>query len=395
MKLALNKIKQIPKNLGFGFCVYGKPSEEISEWSKLNNLVLQDSGPYTNVILNEDTELEDIFETPRIFEYGDFFSPNLNKHLHLGHLSNLIIAKSLQSLGIAKNTIAILGDTMEGSVNKEDAYNKYNEYCNQFGYHIDKIYFASEQVLKNTNILVDGSGEFEGTKVFEIYEQKIVGIKSFQHNYATTYFYQDVALAEMLNAPTLYLTGTEQIPHFESLKKLYANVNHIGLGLVLTDGKKQSSSAGNVLFMEELLELVKGKFNNDSELAWNILAGFILKYDLPSIKDIKLKDIDNVKLSHGLYLSYTLARLKSAGMVSNKIDNFNSKSLQFKLLRAKIMISPNILFEELIEHCRTINKLYIDHHIKDNVENQQLFQPMLDDLVFGMLKIGMFDIEKV
>ena len=28
MKLALNKIKQIPKNLGFGFCVYGKPTKE-------------------------------------------------------------------------------------------------------------------------------------------------------------------------------------------------------------------------------------------------------------------------------------------------------------------------------------------------------------------------------
>src|ERR1700753_971453 len=121
MKLALNKIKQIPKNLGFGFCVYGKPTDEISEWSKLNNLVLQDSGPYTNVILNENTNLEDIFETPRIFEYGDFFSPNLNKHLHLGHLSNLIIAKSLQSLGIAKTTIAILGDTLEGAVDKKDA----------------------------------------------------------------------------------------------------------------------------------------------------------------------------------------------------------------------------------------------------------------------------------
>lgn len=393
MKLSLNKIKQIPKNLGFGFCVYGKPSDEISEWSKLNNLVLQDSGPYTNVILNENTNIEDIFETPRIFEYGDFFSPNLNKHLHLGHLSNLIIAKSLQSLGLAKTTIAILGDTLEGAVSKEDALNKYNDYCKQFGYNIDRVYFASEQVLENTDILFDGVEKYEGTKVFEISEEeKIVGVKS---DGSTSYFYQDVALAEKLNAPTLYLTGTEQIPHFASLKKLYHNVNHIGLGLVLTDGVKQSSSAGNVIFMEELLQLVKGKFNDDFKLAWNILAGFILKYDLPSTKDIKLKDIDNVKLSHGLYLSYTLARLKSAGMVPNEINNFNSKSLQFKLLRTKIMISPNILFEELIELCKTINKLYIDHHIKDNAENKNMFQPMLDDLLFGMKKLGMFDIEKV
>lgn len=393
MKLALNKIKQIPKNLGFGFCVYGKPTDEIVEWSKLNNLVLQDSGQFTNVLLNDNTNIEDIFETPRIFEYGDFFSPNLNKHLHLGHLSNLIIAKSLQSLGLAKSTIAILGDTLDGAVSKEDALNKYNEYCKQFGYNINNIYFASEQTLKNNSLLSNGEGEYEGTKIFKINENdSIVGIKS---NGSTSYFYQDVALAENLNAPTLYLTGTEQIPHFNSLKQLFPNVNHIGLGLVLTDGVKQSSSAGNVIFMEELLQLVKGKFNDDFKLAWNILAGFILKYDLPSTKDIKLKDIDNVKLSHGLYLSYTLARLKSAGMVPNEIENFNSKSLQFKLLRTKILISPNILFEELIELCRTINKLYIDHHIKDNIENQNMFQPMLDDLLFGMKKIGMFDIEKV
>ncbi len=392
MRLALNKIKQIPKNLGFGFCVYGEPADEIGEWCNYWNFKTEQLGPYTNILLNNDTNLDDIFETPRIFEYGDFFSPNLNKHLHLGHLSNLIIAKCLQSLGLAKTTIAILGDTLDGAVSKEDALNKYNEYCNQFGYHIDNVYFASEQVLK-VDLLKSGTDKYEGTKIFEISEdEKIVGLKS---DGTTSYFYQDVALAQKLNAPTLYLTGTEQIPHFSSLKKLFPDVNHIGLGLVITDGKKQSSSEGNVILMEELLQLVKGKFNNDFKLAWNILAGFILKYDLPSTKDIKLNDIDNVKLSHGLYLSYTLARLKSAGMLPNEIDKFNSKNLQFKLLRTKILISPNILFEELIEHCRAINKLYIDHHIKDNIETQKMFQPMLDDLLFGMKNLGMFDIEKV
>ena len=152
---------------------------------------------------------------------------------------------------------------------------------------------------------------------------------------------------------------------------------------------------GNVIFMEEILTLVKDKFNNDSELAWNVLSGFILKYDLPSTKDINLAQIDNVKLSEGLYISYTLARLKSAGMSPNDINNFNSRMLQYKLLRAKTLVAPSKLFEELIEHCRLINQLYIDNHIKDNIENQKMFQPLLDDLLYGMKLLGMFNIEKV
>lgn len=391
MKLNINKVKLKPKHLNFGFCVYGDPSQEIIDWANFWNLKLEKSGTYTNIEINTDTDLFQIFETPNLFEYGDFFSPNLNKHLHLGHLSNLIIAKCFQSLGLAKNTIAILGDTLDGAVSKEDALAKYNEYCNKFGYNIDKIYFASEQNLVS-NLLIDGEGEYEGTKVFSLNEQKIVGLKS---DGSSTYFYQDVALATYLNAPTLYLTGTEQIPHFQALKELFPHINHIGLGLVMVDGKKSSSSNGNVYFMEEVLDIVKSKFNNDEKLAWNVLCGIILKYDLPSTKDIKMKDIDNVKLSHGLYLSYTLARLKSAGLKPNKITKFNSKMLVFKLLKTLTLLKPNALFEELVELCSVINKLYIDNHIKDNPENQAMFQPLLDDLVHGMELLGMFEIDKV
>jgi hypothetical protein len=210
MKININKIKLKPKNLNFGFCVYGEPTQEIIDWTQYWNLKLENSGAYTNIEIPKDISIFNLFEDVKIFEYGDFFSPNLNKHLHLGHLSNLIIAKCFQSLGLAKNTVAILGDTLDGAVTKEDALNKYNEYCNNFGYHIDKIFFASEQNLIG-NLLTEGEGEYEGTKVFNLSDQKIVGLKS---DGSSTYFYQDVALATYLNAPTLYLTGTEQIPHF-------------------------------------------------------------------------------------------------------------------------------------------------------------------------------------
>jgi arginyl-tRNA synthetase len=392
MKLNINKVKLIPRGLNFGFCVYGEPSQEILDWATHWSLFIEKVGPYTNITPSKDTNIFEIFETPKVYEYGDFFSPNLNKHLHLGHLSNLIIAKCLQSLGVSKKTLAILGDTLEGDVNKEDALTKYNEYCSQFGYTLDDLFFASEQKLPENLewILSDGDGEYEGTKIFNMGE-KIVGIKS---DGSTSYFYQDIALAAKLRAPTLYITGLEQNPHFENVRYYYPNNKHIGLGLVTVNGEKMSSSKGNVIFMDNILNLVKEKFN-DAKLAWNVLAGFILKYDLPSMKNIDMDQIDNVKLSHGLYLSYTLARLKSAGMTPNNIDMFISKNLQFRLLKAKTSLQPNFLFEEMIEHCKVINKMYIDYHIKDNIENQQKFQPLMDDLLFGMKSLGMFEIDKV
>ena len=391
MTINPNSIKTTPINMDFNFCVYGEPSAEIKEWISFWKLKTIQSGKYTNILI-EDKDINLLFNSPKIYDWVDGFSPNLNKYLHLGHLSNLVFAKAFQSIGIGKSFIAILGDTLDGNINKEDAEKKYIDYCSQFKYTLNGIFYASSQVLKNTSLLKDGEGEFEGTKVFDIDNQKIVGIKS---NGNTTYFYQDIALAEKLNGPTLYITGFEQDNHFSLLKKLYPHINHIGLGLVTIDGKKMSSSTGNVIMADEVIDLIKSKFNDDLKLTWNVIAGYLLKYTPNSIKDISLKSIDNVKSSYGLYLSYTLAKMKSAGMKPNNSSKFNSNELQFKLLKAQYNLSPNILFESLIELCKKISALYTTHHIKDNLENQKMYQPLLDDLSLGMHLVGMFNIDKV
>lgn len=46
-------------------------------------------------------------------------------------------------------------------------------------------------LLKDKSILSDGEGEYTGTEVFNINNNKIVGIKS---DNTTSYFYQDIAL---------------------------------------------------------------------------------------------------------------------------------------------------------------------------------------------------------
>jgi hypothetical protein len=83
MKIDINKIKTTPSELGFNFCVFGKPSDEIINWCNYWNLKMEDSGKYTNIILNDNTEISEIFNDSKQYEYIDGFSPNLNKHLHV------------------------------------------------------------------------------------------------------------------------------------------------------------------------------------------------------------------------------------------------------------------------------------------------------------------------
>lgn len=283
MKIDINYIKQIPKNItsSFGVCIYGNPDKEIDSWIEYHNFKTETNGSYTNIFI--DKELSEVFNKPFSFSYLDGFSPNLNKHLHLGHLSNLVLAKSFFSLGIADNTVAILGDTVEGEVEKDKALKNFHWYCDTFDYKINKLFFASDMKVDDT-CLVDGTGKYENTKVFIVEGKQIVGIKS---NGSTTYFYQDVALAKTLSSPTLYLTGHEQDQHFCDLKCLFPSIKHINLGLVKA-GKKMSSRLGNVIMAEQLLDMILEKFNGNIKLAYNILAGHILKSSPTSDKNINL-----------------------------------------------------------------------------------------------------------
>ncbi len=392
MKIDINKIKTAPAKFGFNFCVYGKLSDEIKEWCNFWKLDIIDSGPYTNIMINDDFNITEAFNEPQTFDYVDGFSPNLNKHLHVGHLSNLILANAFQKLGVGKKFIAILGDTLDGAVDKDDALNLYYGYCNKFNYKVDDIFYASEMKLKNESVLKDGEDDYSGSKIFDLDDEKIVAIKS---SGSTTYFYQDVALAEKLNASTLYLTGFEQDNHFNSLNKLYPKTKHLGLGLVLLDGKKMSSSEGNIIYLQDFIDDLMKKFNNDIKLVYNILVGQILKSVPGNNKSIDSKLINNPKLSLGLYLSYTMAHIKSCGVTTQGKDTYYSKELEFAELKSKINLTPNLLFNELVNHCKKINVMYETHYIKGNEENIKIFSDLISDLELGMKKLGMFSIEKV
>lgn len=392
MKIDINLIKTTPSNLDFNFCVYGEVSPEINKWIDFHNMSTIPSGSFTNIIIPPNIDMNDLFIQNVPYQYMDGFSPNLNKNLHVGHLSNLTIASALQSMGISENIISIMGDTLSGNVDPIKTFENYKKMCDLFKFKLGDVYYASQMEYKG-DLLVDGEGDYEGTKVFDIDGEKVVGIKS--DGVSTSYFYQDVTLADHLNDKTLYLTGFEQDNHFNQLKKLFPHIDHIGLGLVMIDGKKMSSSDGNIILAQEIIDKFTDEFS-DIKVAVNILKGQILKSKPNIVKNINTKDIHNPKTSFGLYLSYTTARLNSAGLYpSEDIKGFYSNELKYSYLKSKYNLSPNTLLKSLVDLSSEINNLYGKYTIKNNIDNQKMFQPLLNDLVFGMDKLGMYYINEV
>ncbi len=391
-----NTFKVIPNNLGkgFGFCVYGEIDESVLSLADMCNFKMEKESNYTNFYPTTETDFNKMFVEKK-FKYMDGFSPNLNKNLHIGHFSNLVLAKAFQSLGVADTYVSILGDTLKGDVKKEDALNKFYNYCNKFEYKVDKVFFASEMKCNETKF-VDGVGEYEGTKVIEAGDNKVVAIKK---DGSTSYFYQDIALASILNDETLYLTGYEQENHFKTLKTIFPYVNHIGLGLVKFQSNKlvgkMSTRLGNVIFLDELMGDLMKEFDGNEKLCYNIFAGYILKTNPQSDKMFNIDTIKNPKNSLGLYLSYTMARLKSAGVEIEEKDEFLKKELVYNFIKTKATLNPTFLFNGLVDLCKEINALYLTHQISGNEENKNKFGLLLSDLSLGMKKLGLFEISKV
>jgi arginyl-tRNA synthetase len=341
-----------------------------------------------------------MFSPAKTYDYVDGFSPNLNKHLHLGHLSNFVYAKAFQSLGVGKKFVALLGDTLQGSVPQDEALAAFQKWCGLVQYAVDPTYFASKLTAKTVQVSGQGhtkvnqAGEvqdYAGTTGFIIDGEYVVGVKS---NGETSYFYHDVALAEQLGGSTLYLTGQEQSQHFAKLHALFSDTNSVALGLVAFQGGKMSSSKGNVILLQELWDEMS-KTLSSPQLIWNVLAGFILKTAPSTAKKVNLEHLGNPKNSPGLYLSYTLAKLKSAGLNIGFVQEFHDPMLAWSKLVAQTQLNPAVLMKALLTHAQKISVLYETHHIAGNASNQALFQPLAEDLLFGMKCLGLMDVQEV
>ena len=239
----------------------------------------------------------------------DAFSPNLNKHLHVGHLRNLAIANSLYQIFRHANTradfVAFLGCSLgiePGAEEELIAWFSFLEYA-------PKIYRDVEISEQHPIEGVPGQGEYAGCLVWPGTKHPAVLRRS---DGRTTYAYHDLAFAKAIG-PTHYLTGSEQFEHF-------ANIGladkHLPMGLVLDPktGKKMKSRDGTALNAEQAVQLVIDRLDptpNPRQLAWNITAWNFLRVNRS--KDVAF-DVDQWirPEAPGLYITYTYARLISA-----------------------------------------------------------------------------------
>lgn len=392
MKISIDKFKISPD--GKQLCFYGE-DPIIQEWLDYHEVKTNTVGKYTNFNLkiNGNTHLiDDYFHSPESYYFMDGFSPNINKSLHVGHLSNLIIAQALNKMGVNRFNLY-----MENNVNgKEDKFReKIQNLTNKYNYKIHQTFNPNEVKFKGN--LVAGNEKYEGTQGVIIDGEYIVCIKS---DGSTSYFFEDMKMLQKVGE-ILYVTGKEQSNHFQLLKKYNSNVNHLPIGHVSIDAMKMSSRVGNVIYIDGLQEELKQGLTtegNKYKIVKNILIGSMLDKNPTSDKKLSMKNLLDLKRSSGLYLSYTCARLHSAGLINAKPyenKHFNSDILNFAWLKSIKTLNPSLLLKHLLKLAKKINKDYENIRIKNNLDGYNHFFPMFIDLVNGMKLLGMSIVMKL
>lgn len=182
----------------------------------------------------------------------------------------------------------------------------------------------------------------------------------------------------------LYVVGNEQKLHFEQLKSVSKlmgynfNIEHIGFGLVMIDGKKMSTRGGKFKRLEEVIdqavldakEAITEKnpnLNNKDYVAEAVGVGAIVFNDLKNDRnlnvDFNLENMLKFEGQTGPYLQYSSVRiasmLKGIEIDKSKIDpNYFNLDHYFEVV--KLLASfPNIVKRSTDQHLPSILSKYL------------------------------------
>lgn len=389
-------IRILPQHLGFGF----SSREELP----LTGYNYQKVGRYHNYLFTPEKmewpvgSFIDYKPSPIIV---DAFSPNVNKHLHVGHLRNLSLAKAYSELFAGENArfVALLGYSLGESAGAVEALHRWLDFVNYKPEIYRDIDIAEKLKLQTTA----GTLEYTGCEVWAGLNGPVVVRRS---DGTTTYAYHDLAFAEVIS-PTHYLTGLEQREHFENLG---LGKKHLPMGLVLdpNTGKKMKSRDGTALSANDAMQLVIGNLDATPEprkLAWNVLAWNFLRVNRS--KDVKF----NVEAwtspeSPGLYVTYTYARLLSAlGSVPDPVKPDNetdfallsfTKYLDYAKYCSQVTMDLAPIAEFIHDLARMVAGFYHQERIADGRPSfryavYQTTQTMKE----AMRLLGLFPLESV
>lgn len=225
----------------------------------------------------------------------------------------------------------------------------------------------------------------------------------------------------------LYVVGNEQTLHFEQIKKVISlmgydwadQINHIGFGMLLQNGKKMSTRHGKSVVLKDVLdesiELAKKHvleknpdIDNIDDISKTIGVGAIIFNDLKNyrINDIEFNLEDNLRFegNTGPYLQYTYARICS--LLENKKnvevsfddieineDKWNLiwsiSKFEENIIQSKINNDPSIIAKYLLDLAADFNKFYAHEKIIDNNINYTEFKLSLCEAVSIVIKNGL------
>jgi len=314
-------IRPIPLSHGVGFFSMQQLPQFAGKYREEN------VGRYWNYYVTPECQ-----EWPEAVTYKgpyviDGFSPNLNKSLHVGHLRQLALAKSLESImNYAQQKpnakfVSLLGASQGVFQYATEQLNGWFDFLNFHPeLHYDVLMPRDQEIVPRyktkvpvkDSISTDINGNpFEHEEECEVWDGPNGPVIVVRWDGRPLYAFQDIAFSKVVG-PTHYITGTEQQEHFANLG---LGDKHLPMGLVLgADGKKMKSRTGDSVTAKEVLDQIVSQLDPTPEpnkLAWNVLAWNFLH--VARSKSVKYTPQEWTKPdAPGMYISYTYARLQSA-----------------------------------------------------------------------------------
>ena len=344
-------------------------SVTIIEWLNYWGFRVDKRKDKTIVIYPHSFDLKNCFHNRTHFDYIQSSNKDIGKVANDNDLLNLIFSKSFISMNIAMKSTSIIEGISENDNSIKSKMMGYNFFNKNFSHRIDKFLYEKDFKLdkKLKEKLKDSKKEI---------------------------FYNDFHVIKNLNSRILFLRNNFDEKSSLYIKKEHAknkSIEYVNIGAVnFVDIKSKKE----IVSYSAISNHMKGMFSS-SHLFYNIISGIVFSTPRESVRKIDLSDKDSLKKTPGYIFSKTSAKLKGEGISFENKDDFNSNILQYNLIKSRWYFDPHYLLNSLVMHCDNINKIINNKEFdlsKD--ENVRVFiGGMLDDLVLGMKKLGMFQVE--
>ena len=340
-------------------------------------MVREKSGHYTMLRLDDDTVISRLSRVPNNPYKSiilDYFSPNLSKQFHIGHLRNILIGDCLTRIlihcGYSPVLINHAGDTLQNDPKHMTGFLQQWNSPMQSG-----IYRPESSYRNDIPPLCGRIGRLDGQQwVIDGINHPLPLTKS---GGTPLYLANDIAALQYRQSDEIwYITDDRQSDHFAELSMINTRygltsgkIIHIPYGIIADKtGKPLKSRDGTALLVSELLSTVSAV---KPETLPDSLIQSSIRFAILSVANRTAIRIDNGNLfsfdgKTALYCLYAIARLKAirgdiGGIVYNPIDRdilFEIGQYSGIVESAIANYNPAVIADGLYSLCRAIHKWY-------------------------------------